>query len=146
MKTIYLQSSLKFGETLNSVSDYEYRRLRENFDSFLKKSLQLGFFVPTDLEGNILEPLKGCCSGSDCGCMGMPVNVGSIEEMNEVLEAESKLLFKGFEYVSETKETWLFKINGNFPRIISKKGVVEFLNMFKDKIQLTDSAIQKIGL
>lgn len=41
---------------------------------------------------NPLGELQTCCSGRDCGCMGMPVNVSSREEMNEVLEAESRTL------------------------------------------------------
>lgn len=39
-----------------------------------------------------LGELQTCCSGRDCGCMGMPINVSSREEMNEVLEVESRTL------------------------------------------------------
>ena len=37
MEAIYLQSSLQFGETLKSVSDSDYRRLRDNYDALLKQ-------------------------------------------------------------------------------------------------------------
>ena len=48
MERYNLKSSLQFGETLKSVSDSDYRRLRDNYDALLKKPLQLGFFVPCD--------------------------------------------------------------------------------------------------
>ena len=48
MEAICLQSSLQFGETLKSVSDSDYRRLRDNYDALLKQPLKLEMFVPCD--------------------------------------------------------------------------------------------------
>ena len=59
-----------------------------------KQPLTLGMFIPVDKHGVILEDLKFCCSGSDCGCMGQPVNVGSQEEIDEYYEAKENVIFK----------------------------------------------------
>lgn len=64
------------------------------YAEFLKQPLTLGMFVPVDDQGNVLEPLQFCCNGSDCGCMGMPVNVNSQKEIDEYYEAKEKVLFK----------------------------------------------------
>lgn len=39
-----------------------------------------------------LGNLESCCSGSDCGCMGMPIGFSSKEEFDEYMEIESKLI------------------------------------------------------
>lgn len=68
-----------------------------NYAEFLKQPLKLEMFVPVDKHGVVLEPLRFCCNSSDCGCMGMPVNVNSQEEIDEYYEALEKVLFEGFE-------------------------------------------------
>ncbi|GEM_PF-1063588 len=68
-----------------------------SYAKFLRQPLTLGMFVPVDNHGIVLEPLKFCCTSSDCGCMGMPVNVSCQEEIDEHYEAVDKVLFKGFQ-------------------------------------------------
>ena len=162
MEAIKLQSMTDFIESKkpnlqylgkSSVSEIQ-NHINETYTlffkycNFLKQPLQLGFFVPCDENGNVLEPLKGCCLGLDCGCMGMPVNVGSTEEMNEVLEAESKVLFKGFEirdkgnfYFVERKESTLFR------RVLNKntKSTIEDLLIWGN-VELAETAIKQIGI
>lgn len=41
---------------------------------------------------NPFGKLESCCSGQDCGCMGMPINISSKEEWEEYQEAESKVI------------------------------------------------------
>lgn len=62
-----------------------YSRHKNAFKDIIEKE---GFYW---LE-NPLGELERCCSGKECGCMGMPVNVSSREEMDEILEAESRTL------------------------------------------------------
>ncbi|WP_180564229.1 hypothetical protein [Chryseobacterium sp. JV274] len=67
-----------------------------NYTKFLKQPLKMGMFLPMDKHGVILEPLQLCCNSSDCGCMGMPVNVSSQEEIDEYYQSEYRILFEGF--------------------------------------------------
>ncbi|MBP1165021.1 hypothetical protein JOE44_001905 [Chryseobacterium sp. PvR013] len=78
---------IKTTSALSKIIDYA---------KFLKQPLKLGMFLPMDKHGVVLEPLQFCCTGSDCGCMGMPVNVSSQEEIDEYYQAEDKVLFNGF--------------------------------------------------
>lgn len=112
-----------------------------NYAQFLKQPLTLGMFVPCDEDGNVLEEPK-----EDDLNMSWFEKTELYNKEKEYDKAKEKVLFDGFEYVSETKETWLFKINGNFPRIIGKKLTIESLKMFKDQIQLTITSIKQIGL
>ena len=54
-------------------------------------------------------------------------------------------MFEGFELISETEQTWIFKIKGEFPRLISKEGVIEWLKSYNN-IKLTPTAIKQLGL
>lgn len=78
------------------ISVFDFAHLVVKYTEFLKQPLTLGMFVPVDKHGIVLEPLQFCCTGSDCGCMGMPVNVSSQEEIDEYYQAEDKVLFNGF--------------------------------------------------
>lgn len=105
------------------------------YATFLKQPLTLQMFVPVDKHGVILEDLKFCCSGSDCGCMGQPVNVGSQEEIDEYYEAKDKLLFKNVDLKT-----------ANY--IVDGFTTIESLTDSKllNGLELTDSAIKQIGL
>lgn len=39
---------------------------------------------------NPLGELQYCCRGSDCGCMAMPINVSSMEELKEWEQAQER--------------------------------------------------------
>ena len=131
MEAIYLQSSSQFGETLKSVSDSDYRRLRDNYDALLKQPLKLGFFVPCDENGNVLDPsdvFKSCEKGFLYG------------------KAKERVLFKGFEH-------YLFMQADNIKHNKSRKcfsfpnynGVI-IEDLISLEVELTESAIKQIGL
>ena len=133
MEAIYLQSSLQFGETLKSVSDSDYRRLRDNYDALLKQPLKLGFFVPCDSIGRLVE------------------SIGAEEWDN----AKKNVLFKGFEIEDIGLGLFAIRKNGWILMRCSKSiGAkwenrdaylnIESLTHFK--LELTDSAIKQIGL
>ena len=124
MEAIYLQSSLQFGETLKSVSDSDYRRLRDNYDALLKQPLKLGFFVPCDSIGRLVE------------------SIGAEEWDN----AKKNVLFKGFEH-------YLFRQANNVKHNKSRKcfsfpnynGVI-IEDLISLEVELTETAIKQIGL
>lgn len=116
------------------------------YKDFLKQPLKLEMFVPCDEDGDVLsEPkeLDKYCKAEKCNCG----NDGEYERDCSFIEykkSKEKVLFEGFEFVSRTDETWLFKINGNFPRIVGKKLTIESLRIFKDKIKLSQTALNSI--
>ena len=105
----------------------------KNYAKFIKQPLKLEMFVPC-VDGSPIEYFELKKTG------GKFCQVGSKIEK----EAKGKILFEDFELISETDETWLFKINGNFPRIVGKKLTIESLRIFKDKIKLSQSALNAI--
>lgn len=154
MEVIYLQSSLQFRETLKSISDSDYRRLRDNYDALLKQPLQLGFFVPCDENGNVLEEPK---RWNDY--LQFPDSFDGNKEWGELYNYElaiERLLFKGF-YIENFKSR-----SYKFSKITSDKVTVAFWNeislwamenKFKNieslascKLELTETAIKQIGL
>ena len=150
MEAIYLQSSLQFGETLKSVSDSDYRRLRDNYDALLKQPLQLGLFVPCDENGNVWEEPK---RWNDY--LHFPDSFDGNKEWGELYNYElaiERLLFKGFEFVKNINLSGLLP----FSRFVKNDEYwnIQFLNRniesliieFDDKIELTETAIKQIGL
>ena len=139
MEAIYLQSSLQFGETLKSVSDSDYRRLRDNYDALLKQPLKLGFFVPCDSIGRLVE------------------SIGAEEWDN----AKKNVLFNGFVFEESQKEALknntqlsvsidtensfyiTHRLNGKWHTWFGLKTVEDLI---KCKIELSKTAIKQIGL
>lgn len=87
------------------ISVFDFAHLVIKYTEFLKQPLTLGMFVPLDRDGVVLEPLQFCCAGSDCGCMGMPVNVSSQQEIDDYYEAKEKVLFEGWTH--EDRYGWV---------------------------------------
>ena len=48
MERYNLKSSIEFGYSLKDKTDYEYRQLRDSYDSFLKQPLKLEMFIGED--------------------------------------------------------------------------------------------------
>ena len=143
MEAIYLQSSLQFGETLKSVSDSDYRRLRDNYDALLKQPLKLGFFVPCDENGNVLKEPKE----DDFLYHDKTLNhVDFSAELEQYEKAKERVLFKGFEH-------YLFREANNVKHNKSRKcfsfpnynGVI-IEDLISLEVELTESAIKQIGL
>ena len=133
MERYNLKSSLQFGETLKSVSDSDYRRLRDNYDALLKQPLKLEMFIPCYYRN------------------GFPIAytkdtlVNSMELLNEFEEAKERVLFKGFEH-------YLFRQADNIQHNKSRKcfsfpnynGVI-IEDLISLEVELTETAIKQIA-
>lgn len=111
------------------------------YAKFLKQPLTLGMFIPCDLEGNVLEEPKICCSGRDCGCMGMPYNYISTEELEEYYQAEESVLFDGFTY-----DGYNVKLPDGQILDINKMKSLVIENIIIHDLTLTQTAIKQLGL
>ena len=112
-----------------------------NYAKFLKQPLKLEMFVPCDENGTVLEEPQMRPERNSFDEEDMDYDA---QELYDYIKAKEKVLFEGFEFVSRTDGTWLFKINGNFPRIVGKKLTIESLRIFKDKIKLSQTALNSI--
>ena len=146
MEAIYLQSSLQFGETLKSVSDSDYRRLRDNYDALLKQPLKLGFFVPCDDSGNVLEEP----TNYEKRLSNMMTEYN--DEVYTYNQAKEKVLFEGFEYVKFINDGELLpyhrliKNDEYFNVRFSDRNIEDLLTEFEYGIELTPTVIKQIGL
>lgn len=148
------QDSSDVAKLLNNL------KLISGYTKFLKQPLALGMFVPVDNHGIVLEPLKFCCNSSDCGCMGMPVNVSSQQEIDEYYQAQEKVLFEGFEIYNcgENSDGLIRSVvrNGNcYVGVKYERGNFHLndyaVNYSVEKLvnhglELTPSALKQIGL
>lgn len=141
METIKLKSMtdfvLEFSKT-NHNSD-EFENIVTDYAEFLKQPLQLGFFVPCNLEGHHfdLRLIKAMDKSFD-------------DEQERLLnEARERVLFKGFEwdcendcveYVLCDSGKWIFGAEDLENETIETFGGIE------NQIELTETAIKQIGL
>ena len=115
-----------------------------NYANFLKQPLQLGFFVPTDSEGNVLpepqmRPERNSFDEEDVDY--------DAQELYEYIEAKKRVLFKGFELYND--ENTIRYNNIFIEKQDFKKGlIIESLKSYcsTTSIELTDSAIKQIGI
>ena len=125
------------------------------YAEFLKQPLTLGMFVPCDEDGNIMDEPKTCCSGRECGCMGMPYNYFSREELNGYEEALNRVLFEGFHLIGDKE----IELKGTDNWFVFNEKSIEFSNEFSQEkyvykvddlveleLILTESAKKQIGL
>jgi len=122
MERYNLKSSIEFGYSLKDKTDYEYRHLRDNYDSFLKQPLKLEMFVP-------------CIDG-------VPFNYSLHGNKEDFEKAKEKVLFEGFEFNGKYvkySEDWLY-----LDEEICEAETIEFLITYN--INLTPNAIKEIGL
>ena len=149
MEAIYLQSMTDFVLERQDTStfdtsqidwyDLEQVKLDEirNYARFLKQPLQLGFFVPCDENGNVLE--EPYFDGEN--------DLYYSAKKEEFEKAKERVLFKGFELYNDEntiRYNNIFIENQDF-----KKGLtIESLKSYcsTTSIELTDSAIKQIGL
>ena len=126
--------------------DLEQVKLDEirNYARFLKQPLQLGFFVPCDEDGNVLEepqmrPERNSFDEEDVDY--------DAQELYEYIEAKKRVLFKGFELYND--ENTIRYNNIFIEKQDFKKGLtIESLKSYcsTTSIELTDSAIKQIGI
>ena len=143
MEAIYLQSSLQFGETLKSVSDSDYRRLRDNYDALLKQPLQLCFFVPCDENGNVLEEPQMRPERNSFDEEDMDYDA---QELYDYIKAKEKVLFENLSY--KFGFVGLTDSKGNFSSLVDldfkPNGIIEDLLKEKYKFSFTAFALERI--
>lgn len=66
---------------------YEESTFKNRKEQFFKLLQSKGIYFE-----NPMGKLENCCSGRDCGCMGMPINISSMEELQEWEESENKVI------------------------------------------------------
>ncbi|MNX23728.1 hypothetical protein D3C86_537330 [compost metagenome] len=101
---------------------------------FLKQPLTLGFFVPCDLEVNVIKEYDWVA----------PDGIKWEDYEKELLEAKDRVLFKGFESIGENLFTARVAngINSYLIRDIETGMIVE--DLVKDGLELTESAKKQI--
>lgn len=135
---------------LDKISVFDFALRVKNYAQFLKKPLTLGMFVPCDDKGNVLEEPKTCCSGRECGCMGMPYNYSSNEELDDYLEAEKSVLFEGWKIIHQDKiritiECDCFQLDWAIA-YNSFYHYAKIENLSHLNFELTETAIKQIGI
>jgi len=81
----YLEYDKYLNKPINYIQiDMVFKDKNESFRSLLQSKLI--YFE------NPMGKLEICCSGRDCGCMGMPTNISSMEELEEWEEFENKVI------------------------------------------------------
>ena len=134
-----LTSSKDFGKLLKDKSDSEYRRLRENFDNFLEKPLKLGYFIPCDEEGDILEEP----TNYEKRLLNMMTEYN--DEVYTYYQAKAKVLFEGFEYDKENDWVTYNEFARFFASELQNGKVEDLFKLIKDEITLTETSKKEIG-
>ena len=134
-----LTSSKDFGKLLKDKSDSEYRRLRENFDNFLEKPLKLGYFIPCDEEGDILEEP----TNYEKRLLNMMTEYN--DEVYTYYQAKAKVLFEGFEYDKENNWVTYNEFARFFVSELQNGKVEDLFKLIKDEITLTETSKKEIG-
>ena len=134
-----LTSSKDFGKLLKDKSDSEYRRLRENFDNFLEKPLKLGYFIPCDEEGDILEEP----TNYEKRLLNMMTEYN--DEVYTYYQAKAKVLFEGFEYDKENDWVTYNEFARFFVSELQNGKVEDLFKLIKDEITLTETSKKEIG-
>ena len=134
-----LISSKDFRKFLTEKSDSEYRRLRENFDNFLEKPLKLGYFIPCDEEGDILEEP----TNYEKRLLNMMTEYN--DEVYTYYQAKAKVLFEGFEYDKENDWVTYNEFARFFVSELQNGKVEDLFKLIKDEITLTETSKKEIG-
>ena len=134
-----LTSSKDFRKFLTEKSDSEYRRLRENFDNFLEKPLKLGYFIPCDEEGDILEEP----TNYEKRLLNMMTEYN--DEVYTYYQAKAKVLFEGFEYDKENDWVTYNEFARFFASELQNGKVEDLFKLIKDEITLTETSKKEIG-
>ena len=137
----------------------KYARITKSYADFLKQPLQLGFFVPCDENGNVLEEPK---RWNDY--LQFPDSFDGNKEWGELYNYElaiERVLFKGFVFEESQKEALknntqlsvsidtensfyvTHRLNGKWHTWFNLKTVEDLI---KCKIELTETATKQIGL
>ena len=163
MEAIYLQSMTDFVLEIDKEWENPSKPFSENkalmkicnYATFLKQPLKLGFFVPCDENGNVLDDKGECsCAGNTewChGCNSWHYHNDTFTESDAYLKAKERVLFKGFEYEKTGYGKWSsFMLTcGNYgiqEEFKKPKTIEQFMRSAGFPIELTETAIKQIGL
>ena len=125
---------------------YKYYDKVFNYANFLKQPLQLGFFVPCDENGNVLEEP----TNYEKRLSNMMTEYN--DEVYTYNQAKEKVLFEGFEYVKFINDGELLpyhrliKNDEYFNVRFLDRNIEDLLTEFEYGIELTPTAIKQIGL
>lgn len=120
-----------------------------NYAQFLKKPLNLGMFVPCDLEGNELTyPIYNTNHSDDCYCRKCEEETKRCESQKEKYEkAQERVLFKDINIIRNKENFFIIepKKGTVFLRILktNTKTNVESLFRLLTDIELTESGIKQ---
>ncbi len=144
------------------ITDIKQRDSIIKYAQFLKQPLQLGMFVPCDLEGDVLEEPDFFIGKYDDNGYGDVDKRKYKEDLKEHQEARERCLFDGFE-VNEDEDNFIyitFLFNKNNCKLIFDKESNSFLidtpvfdeyvekieDLIKYNLELTKTAQKQIGL
>lgn len=105
------------------------------YAEFLKQSLKLEMFVPCYFRDGIAIPYTN------------ETIISSIELFNEYEQAKEKVLFEGFTFKEETKDTYFLLEEGIYTHALTKfrpRTIESLIGM--DNLTLTPNAIKQLGL
>ena len=111
-----------------------------NYANFLKKPLKLGYFIPCDEEGDILEEP----TNYEKRLLNMMTEYN--DEVYTYYQAKAKVLFEGFEYDKENDWVTYNEFARFFVSELQNGKVEDLFKLIKDEITLTGTAKKEIVL
>lgn len=144
-----LISNTAFGKHLDTLelSLSAYKQVRQQFDSFLLRSLEIWMFIPCDENGVIFEEPERIHFSTEFDYKA---------ELSVYQEAKGRVLFEGFEIIKPSDKCFIlicsnkiqcqFLLNTNysFCNIPLKDETIE--DLVKYNLELTPTAQKQIGL
>ena len=111
-----------------------------NYANFLKKPLKLGYFIPCDEEGDILE------EPTNYEKRLLNMMTGYNDEVYTYYQAKQRVLFEGFEYDKENDWVTYNEFARFFVSELQNGKVEDLFKLIKDEITLTGTAKKEIVL
>ena len=133
---IYQYEKLKNKE----INTLDYAFNTGIYAHFLKKPLKLGYFIPCDEEGDILEEP----TNYEKRLLNMMTEYN--DEVYTYYQAKAKVLFEGFEYDKENDWVTYNEFARFFVSELQNGKVEDLFKLIKDEITLTETSKKEIGL
>ena len=127
-----------------SYSKDQFVERVEAYANFLKEPLKLEMFVPCDDNGKVLEQPIDIYYRPDFGCQKYPQECYE-EDLKTYEQSKEKVLFEGFTFKEETKDTYFLLEEGIYTHALTKlrQRTIESL-VGMDNLTLTTNAIKCI--
>lgn len=117
-----------------------------NYCAFLKQPLQLGFFIPCDKDGNILEN-QSCnksCSPSDFSENGKCGNNGCYNLSKKYEQAKERVIFNDCKLLDDRDDCYIVSGNSYLFKVYKNSEKIEDLIPYN--LTITENAIKKYKL